>query len=1195
MADISDKDFELIIDSFIDTYGLVDHQTRVYDEFLNKGIEYILKHLFSIEATDIPNKLTKRITELDKTIETIGYNVVFTNVKITGPTHTTSRPQDAQPLSPIEAHLNNLHFTANVLVSIKATAYARNRKGEIIATKEDVMNNIELTAIPIPVMSEKSMLYSMPPRLLLAQHWDPYDTGAQLIINGREIAINLSEEVIFNTPNIFRNVGHENEMAYARIISRDGDSFENSFQISVRLLNTGMISFKVNFNKFELNLPFYMIMRMYGISRDIDIVDNILMTREYTEVEKELLLLIESAFIAPLEKNMQIYEGGRNIFNPNELMTYITNVNLNTEDPDVGSMRYFNDQTMSYILDRVILPHLGKSIEDRPKKALYIGYLINQTLKVFLKILPETDRDSALSKRYYQPGLGMTKQLKHNLNEVIKDVKRNLTKAFGTFSFNDVHMKDTIVNTIKNDHLKQAIVKALNSGKPSNPNGITNTRAAADSGRVHVKTEPYNRKSMQFMIAAMRTVRTKDLPTKMNERAHRKRRIHPTMIRYFCPLTSADTGEKVGNVKNMAITSRITYASSSQALKTKILTNEEFRVAPIMTVPVVNLSQMSLIHVNGDLIAACNDSREFVQYYRNLRRRNEINRETTIYWNHLTDNIYFWVDFGRSISPMLIVYEDPKDKRQYIKYDREVMTRMLNEENFNFDTLLEEGIMEFVSDEEALNTLTAESYEELRRNEYNPLIRYTHCEMRLAVFGLLGLATPFMQHSQTQRTTFATNQIKQTYGIPAFNWPWRMDKQTFMQHKHQIPLISTFASKHVFMGGNNLVIALTTYRHQGTEDSAIVKQEMTSSGGLCGSYFDVKTTVLESHESWGIPPTSSVDASYSKIQPGEHIVRQGIYVEEDDVLISKYYTNRSASNELHRTEARPIKWDKFERMYVEKVIPQTYDADQNNIAKVKLRSIREFNIGDKVSSTSGNKSICAMKERATNLMYSEDGVIPDIVINAQAFPSRMISGQVKEVEAALLAALRGSQIQATMSDQISIEQIEDELKKFGFMEGGLRQFYDGLTGDPIQCKIYTGINWYNRLEKNVYDEVYAASHGPKNPLTRQMLQGKAKEGGLRLGEMERDVLISGGAVNFVNDKFVNRQTMFAHYICRNCGHYAINTKEKSICKFCGIRGDIVRVPTTFVNNTLQNYFGAMHIAPVFEIALPPLELRATNV
>jgi len=1197
--ELTNKDFEIIINSFIDTYGLVDHQTRVYDEFLNKGIEYILKHLFTIEATDI--EYTRRVSELDKTIDLVSFKVVFTNVKIIGPTHTRMRPQDSQPLSPIDAHLNDLHYMANVLVSIKATATAKNRKGDILMTREDIMDNIELTAIPIPVMSQKSMLYSMSPRLLLSQHWDPYDTGAQFIIAGREIAINLSEEVIFNSPNIFRNVGHKNELSYTRIISREGDSFEHSFQVYIRLITSGLITFEVNYLKFKLHLPFYMIMRLLGVSRDIDIVDTILMTREYTEVEKELLLLIDNAFGAPLTKDMEMYTGAINIFNPNELITFISNANMNTEVEDISSMRYFNDQTMTYVLDRVVLPHLGKTIEDRPKKARYIGFLINQTLRVYLKMLPETDRDSCLSKRYYQPGMCMTKQLKHNLKDVIKDVRRSLIKAFTNFSFNEVFMKDVIVNTIKNDHLKQSIVKALNSGKPSNPNGITNARAAAESSKVHVKTEPYNRKSAQFMIAAMRTVRTKDLPTKMNERAHRKRRVHPTMIRYFCPITSADTGEKVGNVKSMAITSRITYASSSQFLKTKILTNAGFPVPALLDIPVINLSKMSIIHVNGDPVAACSDSRTFVNYYRGLRRTGEIHRETTIYWNHLTDHVYMWVDFGRSIAPMLIVYENPDDTRtdergikvprQHLKFDREVIQRMLNDEEFSFDYFLENGIMEFISDEEALNTLVAESYEDLRNNEFNPLIRYTHCEIKLAIFGMLGLATPFIQHSQTQRTTYATNQIKQTYGIPAFNWPWRMDKQNFMQHKHHIPLISTFASKHVFMGGQNLIIAITTYRQQGMEDSCIAKREMTEAGGMCGSYFDVKSTTLGSHENWGIPPTATVNESYSKIVPGEHCVRPGIYVNEGDVLISKYEVNRNATNELQRTEPRPVTWSTFEQMYIEKVIPQTYDADQNSIAKVKLRSIRKFNIGDKVSATSGNKSICAMKENATNMMFSEDGIIPDIIINPQAFPSRMISGQIKEVEAALLAAIRGSQIEATMSDEISTEQIENELKKFGFQEGGMRQFYDGLTGDPIECKIYTGINFYNRLEKNVFDEVYAATLGPSivNPLTRQMLQGKAKDGGLRIGEMERDALISSGAVNVLNDKFANSKTNFIHYVCRTCGHYAINTLDKSICRHCSARGEVVAVPTTYVNNTIQNFIGAMHLAPSFEIAPPPIE------
>lgn len=1201
--EITNKDYELLLDLFVAKYGFTSHQTPIYDRFLREGIAYVLTNLFNIEQVPFENK--RRTTDFDKSIKSIRYSVDWTNVRVTPPSRQRLSAKMEEPLSPIVAHQNDLNFLANIYVSYKVTAVAT-KEDETTITRTETKSDVLCGRIPIPTMSEKSMLHKMPPSLLLAQHWDPFDFGAAFIIKGREIAGNLSEELIFNVPKIYINKGYQHEVIRLELVSRDGDSFENSYQIIIRKFKSGMISFESVYNKIVIHVPFFVAMRLFGVVDDADVVSHVLMTDDLSgEVEQTIYNHLNTAFHAPLEKDMEMYSEAVNIYDTNELITYITTVNANLDGSETNAIRYLNKEGTNKILDDIILPHIGRKFADRPKKARYIGYLINRLIRTQIGILPETDRDSAHSKRYYPPAISMTKQIKHALADVTRDIRKTLTKQFENSSFPDVRMAETIYTVLSRDTLTTALVKAVHMGKEvSDSQTVGSARVNSATTRNHMRTEMYNPKSSQFLVNTLRTIRTRDIGSKMTERAKEKRMVHPTFIGYTCPITSADTGEKVGNVKNMAITERITYSSSSHALKVKILTNSAMPVYPIMSIPVTYIASKAKIFVNGDLIACCDDSEKFLKYYRELRRRGEIDREVTIYWDNITDDILFWADFGRAIRPLVIVYEDPNDTkivtlpdtgaqikvpRQYTKFDRALVERILTDPNYTFDDLLKDGVVEFISDEEQTNCLLAENHELLKSREYDPLLRYTHCEITLAPYGLLALQTPFSRFSMTQRTCYATNQAKQTMGIPRYNYPYRFDRQAFMLHSHEDPLVTTFSSRHIPSGSKNLVILIGTYKGFGMQDSCIIKRDAVDYGCMAAAYVDVRRSTLETNERWGVPPGNTSPA-FSKIIPGRHYPAVNTRIKEGDVIIAKYLEERVSGDSAPRIVDRSVVWDRFEEMIVEDVIAKTHDADQNIICKIKLRAYRPVRIGDKFASTSGNKSINGLNEDAVNLPYTEDGNIPDIIINPQAFVSRQIAGQIYECAAALLGAITGAPVQATMHDDITIDDIKQMLEKYGVMNCGLTRCYNGVTGLPIECEMYVGINFYMRLEKNVIDEVHAVTSGPTNALTRQMIRGKNVDGGLRTGEMERDVFIAAGAANILHDKFANNTTRFIIYVCKSCGHYAINGRRRDLCKFCGPYGEIVAVPTTYVNNTIQHLIEAMHIKPQFELEPPCIEI-----
>lgn len=229
----------------------------------------------------------------------------------------------------------------------------------------------------------------------------------------------------------------------------------------------------------------------------------------------------------------------------------------------------------------------------------------------------------------------------------------------------------------------------------------------------------------------------------------------------------------------------------------------------------------------------------------------------------------------------------------------------------------------------------------------------------------------------------------------------------------------------------------------------------------------------------------------------------------------------------------------------------------------------------------------------SDMPYTKNGIIPDIIMNPHAIPSRMTISQLIEGLLGKVSAIKGSISDGTAFKKINIEEIADELEQRGYQRYGKERLFNGMTGEWIDAEIFMTPVYYQRLQKFVKDEVYSISSGPTDTITRQHLDGKAKGGGLRIGEMEKDVMMAHGTVRFLMEKFLNDSDGFYIFVCRICGTRSIVNEQLGIykCKICGDDADIVKIRTAWASNLLFHEMNAMNIGTRLGVA--PYQYEST--
>lgn len=1186
----------------------ISHHIDSVNTFYKTGIPQIMTSTFAIGVA-VENKRTA--TPADLAIDKIVVNLEITNVTLDKPI-VAGRSGREEILTPKEARQSNLTYSSPLKIDVIVTATAYNKNGTTTVKVDDSVKNLKISGIPTMIRSMLCHTYNMTEQQLINIQEDPTDPGGYFIIKGVEWVIDNLENIKYNEFHVHKNIGYQNESTRGELISKPGDAFENSAEIIITMLTDGrlvcrIISQKMTINGLEIEFPFYVIFRLLGITNDKEMIEHVVYSMD-SKISKDMQDKLELALnvkYPQLEHIRWKYSSAEILMFLGQSMDcygmyYDTNKELKGDaQTKENTQKYIFNNILS-MFDKYFLPHVGLTKELRYNKLRFFGHLIHKLLMVNMGLIEGTDRDSYANKRVHPAGVSFSKAFKTQFNfAVVQAIRRELNREIKRASFENINWGQVVTSAIHGNDFEKVLTSAISA---SDMQIKINSRLFSN----HLSAQQLHRKNPLNVISTLRQVISPNIRTsqsKSSNRAIEMRQVHPSYVGYICIIQSADTGEKVGMQKQMSISASITASGVSAILKEKIYTETSFTHLEFVPPSALSNCAISKIFVNGEWLGVVSKPYELVIKYRNMRRKGLIHRFTTIYWNIISNEIMFWVDVGRIVRPLLIVYSNldphPEDmgKRtttfeQYIKLTPQLLLKLYTNE-ITMENLMEMGVIEYINPEEQQSCLLALSYDHLMENKNNILKQYTHCEIPQSVVGLAALTAPCSPHNQLARVCYQTNQVKQTCSWYALNWKYRSEKETFIQYYCEHPNIRTMANKCINPAGANVTIAYMIYGGYNQEDSLLLNKSAIKRGLFVGSYFSFEVTELDKGEEFGNPnrtDTSDIksNVNYEKLTNG--MIKQGEIIYHNDAIIGKKLKVQLDDNNGMPYVDKSVIYKGHEMAIVENVV-FTRNQVGDQMCKVVYRVIRPPEVGNKFSSRAGQKGVCGMVYEQMDMPFTKNGIVPDIIMNPHGIPSRMTIGQTIETLASKLCAINGTSSDATLFGKVDIVAIGKEMSKYGYSDNGEETLYDGKTGEAIKVRIYIGAAYYQCLQKFVKNSMYAVKQGPVCALTRQPLSGKASGGGLRIGEMERDVLAGNGALAFLSEKFTIDSDHFDVYMCGRCGiknNVIVNeSKKKYICKKCKDLADIYKLPSTWSSNIFFQEMRALNIGTKF-IKEPPI-------
>lgn len=596
---------------------------------------------------------------------------------------------------------------------------------------------------------------------------------------------------------------------------------------------------------------------------------------------------------------------------------------------------------------------------------------------------------------------------------------------------------------------------------------------------------------------------------------------------------------------------------------------------------------MTEVYLNGKFIGDVDDSNLFLEQFKAERRKNAISPNTNIYYDDKADEVRIEGNKGRARRPLIVVKDGvPLLTEHHIK--------SLEKGEMAWNDLITQGIVEYLDAAEEENALVA-----LVDKDITP--EHTHLEISpMDMFGLVTSLVPFANHTPPARINMGSKNQRQALGFYAANFPIRMDMDVNLLHYPQRAVVNTImheiSNDEKHPAGQNVVIAVMSYEGYNMEDSIIINKGSIERGLARSTYFR-PSIAEELRYSGGLIdeiciPDKEVKG-YKSEHDYRHLEKDGIVfpeaqIGEGDVVIGKTSPPRFLSSlDEYNLSAATRRESSVAMPHGEKgvidIVLITENEEGNKLVQVRVRDERIPEIGDKFTSRHGQKGVIGLIVPEEDMPFTAAGIKPDVIFSPHSVPSRMTISHMLELLGGKVGALSGRYVDGTIFHSESEADLRRELHSLGFRDDGVETMYNGQTGEMLKARICVGDMHYMKLKHMVANKIHARARGPIQLLTRQPTEGRAKEGGLRLGEMEKDTFVAHGASLLLKERFDSDKTIVP--VCENCGLIAVQDafKKKKYCPICGDNIEISNIEISYAFKLILDEFKALGVSPMLRL------------
>ncbi|KAJ3672618.1 hypothetical protein LUZ60_007339 [Juncus effusus] len=1107
-----------LLPAFLKVRGLVKQHIDSFNYFVNHGIKKIMEANSIVKVTD-------------------SIYLKYTNIYV-GKTEVMMDLASYQ-LTPHYCRLSDKTYSAPIRVDIEYT------KGNQSNERPIVKKNVVIGYLPIMLRSCCCILSGKDEDELAKLGECPLDPGGYFVCKGTEKVILIQEQLSKNRIIIDRD-------SKGRVNASVTSSTHETKTKTVIFMDKEKIYLQLN--QFAKPIAIMAVMKAMGMESDQEVVQMVGRDPRYSD------LLLPSIQECAFER----------IYTQQQALDYM---NGKVTHSGFGNPETRKDRAKS-ILNDLYLAHVPMKEGNFRPKCIYTAVMLRRMLDAILNEDTFDDKDYVGNKR-----LELSGQLVSLLFEdLFKTMNAELLSSM-TASYNKTSRSTPLDFSMHINHLR--ITKGL--------------EVAISTGNWDLKRFRMHRKGVSQVLSRLSYIGSLGHMTRISPQFEKTRKVsgpralQPSQWGMLCPCDTPE-GEACGLTKNLALMTHVTTDQEEGPL-----------INLCYTLGVEDLSLLSgeeihaagsyLVFLNGLILGKHTRPHTFANAMRKLRRKGKIGEFVSVFVHEKQNCVYVASDGGRVCRPLVIADNGVSRVKEHHMKELQVGYR-------TFDDFLHDGLLEYLDVNEENNALIALYDHQVGKEDIDRNL-VTHIEIEpLTLLGVVAGLIPYPHHNQSPRNTYQCAMGKQAMGNIAYNQMTRADTLLYQLVYAQRPLLTTKTIELVgydkLGAGQNATVAVMSYSGYDIEDAIVMNKSSLDRGfGRCVAMKKFSVVKDKIGSAWEITagPERDKDGAVKKnmqILDNDGIASPGQIVRNHDMLVNKK-TPSSVDSSGKATGYKDMpamyKGPEGETTVIDRVMISS-DQDYKMSIKFIVRHTRRPELGDKFSSRHGQKGVCGTIVQQEDFPFSERGICPDLIMNPHGFPSRMTIGKMIELLGGKAGVSSGrfhygSAFGEPGGHADKVEDISETLVKHGFSYCGKDFLYSGILGHPLQAYIFMGPIYYQKLKHMVLDKMHARGKGPRVMLTRQPTEGRSRDGGLRVGEMERDCLIAYGASMLIFERLMLSSDPYQVQVCGKCGllGYYNHKLKKSYCSMCKNGESMATMKLPYACKLLFQELQSMNVTP----------------